>query len=278
YILGGLAVISVFLMLMATSVNPHFPYEYGNPIRDFAMPAFFRGDLAYNKDAYFGGGPIAGDSVAFNLGKLAGLPGVLQLLPLAAVWIAGALALIHELDLWPANPRRRLASASIALMIFALFMPPFTGLAERASDPAPAHGLLGRYYEGLHPSKFPPHIVRVDPLIDFNDISGLGALPFPSCVEWDGTVLIFRPGIYEFSIEADDSGWLTIDGRKVIADPGDRYRPQASGRIYLAQGRHRIQAGERNAAGDASMRLFWKPPGGALEIMPSAVLMPAKNS
>ena len=90
WLIGALAVVSAFIMLAATATNPHFPYEYNNPVRDFAMQQFLRGDFATNRDAYFGGGMIVGDSTAFNLGKLAGLPGPLQLWPLAFLWIGGA--------------------------------------------------------------------------------------------------------------------------------------------------------------------------------------------
>ena len=89
YLFAVLALISLWLMLMATAVEQHLPYEYANPLRDFLWPAYLRGDLAYNKSTYFGGPPIVGDAVAFNLGKLIGLPGAVQLLPLLDVWLIG---------------------------------------------------------------------------------------------------------------------------------------------------------------------------------------------
>ena len=66
-VFAALAMISLWLMLMATAVEPHLPYEYANPFRDFLWPAYFRGDLAYNKSTYFGGPAIVDDTVAFNL-------------------------------------------------------------------------------------------------------------------------------------------------------------------------------------------------------------------
>ncbi len=74
WLLGAIGALSAAIMLMATSTNPHFPYEYDNPVRDFALQQFMRGDFATNRDAFFGGGMIVRDSVAFNLGKLVGLP------------------------------------------------------------------------------------------------------------------------------------------------------------------------------------------------------------
>ena len=71
---------------MATATNPHFPYEYDNPVRDFALQQFMRGDFATNRDAFFGGGMIVRDSVAFNLGKLLRTAG-----PVPTVAAGGAL-------------------------------------------------------------------------------------------------------------------------------------------------------------------------------------------
>jgi hypothetical protein len=260
-------------MLMATSVNPHFPYEYGNPVWDYAMPAYFRGDLAYNKDTYFGGGPIAGDSVAFNLGKLAGLPGAIQLAPIAGMWIIGAFVLLREFSGREPSRRRLLAEGGAALAIIALFIPPLSGALSGTRPPA-AHGLLGRYYEGLRPGSFPPHIVRVDAEIDFSNVAELGALPFPSTTIWTGWLQVARAGLYHFAVDADDTGWVTIDGQPVIADPGTVNRQHGEGSIYLKPGRHPIVVGERNLAGDAGIRLYWQPPEGEPQIVPDEALIP----
>ncbi len=74
FLMAGLAGLSTLYMLAAISTNPHFPYEYPNPVWQFALPHYFRGDFSFNRDTYFGGGNVFGDSVAFNLGKLMGLP------------------------------------------------------------------------------------------------------------------------------------------------------------------------------------------------------------
>jgi hypothetical protein len=118
-IFAFLALFSAFLMLMATTVEPHLPYEYEHPFRDFLWPAFIRGDLAYNKNSYFGGPPIAGDSVAFNLGKLIGLPSWMELWPLSAIWILAARQLLTRTNRTSdANPRLRNTGlmATIAMM------------------------------------------------------------------------------------------------------------------------------------------------------------------
>ncbi len=273
YIFGALAILSAFLMLMTTAVEPHLPYEYQNPLCDFVWPAYLRGDLAYNKSTYFGGGPIAGDSVAFNLGKLAGLPGALRLIPLAAIWLAAAVALLRDSDLWQ-TPRRRKAAAATALAIVALFAPPIVGASLHQPGHDEPHGLLGRYYEGLRPNRFPPHILRVDKEIAFDNIAELGALPSPSFVRWTGKLTAPTTGLYHFKITVDDAGWLNIDGHHVIEDPGEVSKPQDTGSIQLAAGAHSIEIGQRNIWGDASMHFLWQPPGGIEEVVPSRFLIP----
>jgi hypothetical protein len=278
-LLGALGLISAFMMIMATAIEPHLPYEYEHPFGDFLWPAYLRGDLAYNKSTYFAGGPIAGDSVAFNLGKLVGLPGWLQLWPLAALWIGAAIYLLRtpEPGSNPGHSRRSGLIVPAGIAVAVLFAPPTLGrLFQPRLDQA--QGLLGCYYEGLRPNgEFPPHIKRIDAQIDFDNIVQLGALPSPSAVIWRGKLNAPTAGHYLFMILVDDLGWLKIDGRTVIADPGDVEKARSSGEIDLAAGPHTIEVGERNIWGDASMHLQWQPPGGTLQPVPSGALTPDQS-
>jgi hypothetical protein len=274
WLMGALALISIFIMLMATATNPHFPYEYGNPVRDFALQQFLRGDFATNRDAYFGGGMIVGDSTAFNLGKLVGIPRPFQLWPLAMLWILCGFELADSLKIFPTQARARLGRGALALGIGAIFLVSLDGRVSRSLDLGRAHGLLGRYFVGEEPGITGPHLVRVDPDIDFHSVTELGAMPFPSVAVWTGYLIVPRAGLYYFNIDADDAGWLLIDNRVVIADPGQVNRPHAAGRAYLRAGAHRIQVAERNLAGDAAIELDWQPPGAQMELLPSAMLIP----
>ncbi len=84
-----------------------------------------------------------------------------------------------------------------------------------------------------------------------------------------------RPGDYEFSIDVDDSGWVTIDGAPVIRDPGLINKSHDSGTIHLTEGPHQIEVGERNVAGGSYLHLFWKIPGTTdPEIIPTESLIP----
>ena len=260
FILGALGAITAAIMLIATATNPHFPYEYDNPVIDFALQQFMRGDFATNRDAFFGGGMIVGDSVAFNLGKLVGLPGPFQLWPLATFWIFGTIDLSNTLELWGRGASRRHVQIAAALGICAIFL---LSMSQDILQPfalASRHGLLGRYYVGDNCDESPPHIIRVDRQIDFDDIAHMGAMPFPSCDRWTGELITPTAGTYEFTIDVDDSGWLTIDGIKVIRDPGEINKGHDSGRINLSAGRHRIEVGERNIGGGSSLHLTWKVP------------------
>ncbi|MHB8384118.1 MAG: PA14 domain-containing protein [Candidatus Binataceae bacterium] len=274
WLIGALAIVSVFMMLMATATNPHFPYEYSNPVRDFAMQQFMRGDFGTNRDAYFGGGMIVGDSTAFNLGKLAGLPRPLQLWPLAFLWIGGAFELTDALKTFSTRSRASLGRAALALGIAGMFLASLTGRIREPFDLTASHGLLGRYFVGGEPGITAPHIVRIDPLIDFDSVTALGAMPFPSVAIWTGEIVTPRTGTYRFSIDADDAGWLIVDDSVVIPDPGQVNQPHATGLTYLLAGRHEIQVAERNLAGDAAIKLYWTVPGEQTELVPSAVLIP----
>lgn len=274
YPLALLALVSAAFMLMTTAVDPHLPYEYDQPMRDFLWPAYLRGDLALNRDPFFGGLPVAGDSVAFNLGKLVGLPGVLQLLPLLAFWMTMGWRLVHRLHVW-AN--RRLPRFAFAAALIAMFAPPTLGALVARPDLSQASGLLGRYYEGLHPETFPPHIVRVDPKLDFNSITEMGSLPSPSCVLWSGQIYAPKNGLYYFDLQTpdtDDAVWLTIDGQPVVADPGSTTQVKRDGGTFLSAGWHRIELGDRHLWGGVELHLLWRPPGMVSELIPTSNLKP----
>ena len=132
----------------------------------------------------------------------------------------------------------------------------------------------GHVRRELAPDGFPPHIDRVDAELNLASVAEMGAMPAPSRVVWSGTLAAPVSGIYAFLVQADDSGWLTIDGRPIIPDPVLTERETASAICFLPKGPHHIEAGERNLGGDASMRLSWVPPHGFLQAIPSAALTP----
>jgi hypothetical protein len=92
-----LLAVSVFYMLLASATEPRVGYEFGNPARDLFAANWLEGRFSLNRGALFDveRGLLTGDSTAFNLGKLAGLPGAWQLAPLMLWWLAIGGALVY---------------------------------------------------------------------------------------------------------------------------------------------------------------------------------------
>jgi hypothetical protein len=95
-----LALVSAGIMLMATAVEPRASYNYGNPVVDLFFRNYAASNLALHYDGVFNAELLTPNSVAFNLGKLLGLPGPLQLLPLFVFWF------VLFSCLWSAATRR----------------------------------------------------------------------------------------------------------------------------------------------------------------------------
>lgn len=85
-----LAAVSIFFMLVATSVRPE---EYvAHPFRDLYFYAFLNGDLSLNHEATFQTNTVISSSYnAFNLGEVAGIKGQLSLVPLYIIWLIGGI-------------------------------------------------------------------------------------------------------------------------------------------------------------------------------------------
>jgi hypothetical protein len=118
-----LLALSVFYLLLATAVEPRVPYQWANPPRDLFLASWLDGRFALAQGQLFGAPRLlTADSVAFNLGKLAGLPGAWQLAPLLALWIAlgGRLAQAAAADDGASATAAR-SVVTLALAAFAAF-------------------------------------------------------------------------------------------------------------------------------------------------------------
>jgi hypothetical protein len=190
------------------------------------------------------------------------------------LWILGALEFLDTLGVSRKRALQWRAEVAVSIGIAAVFLLPFSGAIAYPLGLRSDSGLLGRYFVGEQPGTTAPHIVRIDRELSFDNIAQMGAMPFPSVVIWAGRLIVPQRGIYRFVIDADDAGWMAIDGRVVIPDPGPVNRPHAEGGISLAAGIHRIEVGERNIGGDSSIHVYWQRPGQMAEIIPSADLIP----
>jgi PA14 domain len=140
-------------------------------------------------------------------------------------------------------------------------------------------GLAARYYVDVptdrdHPEKGPhwgPTMLsfsRVDPFILFDwsvaPISGWYS------VEWDGFLKAPSSGEYQFEMVSNSYGLLEIDGKKVaerlFLPPGDDSR---LGKVRLSAGRHRIRLRYFEARNYSRFELWWTPPKGGKEVIPS---------
>ena len=90
---------AVTLVAVSTTAQP--PSSFKAPVSELLWPAFIDGDLSLNHQSFVHGSALPDrlrgrtePHYAWNLGELAGLRGLLSLLPLLAVWIGAAL-------LWP---------------------------------------------------------------------------------------------------------------------------------------------------------------------------------
>jgi tetratricopeptide (TPR) repeat protein len=88
--------------------------------------------------------------------------------------------------------------------------------------------------------------------------------PEPFLSEYRGTLRITRPGLYRFFTSSQDASFLLIDGREVVAAPGE-HGPvgdaRFAGTITLSSGPHAFQYVHAAAGPDACMVAAWQPPG-----------------
>ncbi len=88
----------VAVTVVAVSTTPQPPSSYRAPMRQLLWPAFRDGDLSLNHQTFVHGAASPDQMrgrqmphAAWNLGELAGLPGLASLLPLAFLWLAALL-------------------------------------------------------------------------------------------------------------------------------------------------------------------------------------------
>lgn len=91
WLIGILVAAGALLTTMAVSTTIMVPEDVESPITDVIVPSFFRAALAQNRQSFLQYGdahPAEGLLGAWNIGQLAGLPGLWSLLPLLVVWIS----------------------------------------------------------------------------------------------------------------------------------------------------------------------------------------------
>lgn len=85
-----LALVSIALTLMVVSTTSELAMQDSCPIMHSTWPAFWSGQMALNHDSMLTAAEAGSGYGAFNLGEMLGLRGLASLIPLLAMWIAGA--------------------------------------------------------------------------------------------------------------------------------------------------------------------------------------------
>ena len=91
-VLMGIALCGVFVTLMVVSTTSQLSMQDSCPLLHAVWPAFWSGQMALNRDSMLTVAEAGSNEKygAFNLGQLLGLRGLASLLPLFAIWGAGA--------------------------------------------------------------------------------------------------------------------------------------------------------------------------------------------
>jgi len=261
---GALALLvpaSIFCMLIATAVEPRLPYEYGNPLKEFLWENYRAGRFALLDNGVFGNERTTVDSVAFNLGKLAGLPGAAQLVPLGLTWFVGWIALFA-----PSRRTERgfgvFGGASILAAASSLVMgaaPLF--LVPRDADPAGMrNGVYGSYYSRLlwSPDVFRPEFLNMSDderraarksfvysapaqSLQFQWNPGHPRMKGSFSAVYDACLDIRESGFYSFHMESDDGAALEIDHTIVVTAWGTHGAVPTAGGIVLSPGMHQLR-------------------------------------
>lgn len=137
--------------------------------------------------------------------------------------------------------------------------------------PGATNGLVGSYYTNPDWSGTPALIQRDLFILPNNP------LPEPFSILWKGKIAAPRSGTYRFGTRSDDGSFVTIDGQLVVDNGGVHGSEYGEGSIQLNEGFHDIEVRYFQMGGSREMQLWWAPPGGAQEIIPSQYLFPLEE-
>jgi len=131
-------------------------------------------------------------------------------------------------------------------------------------------GLVGYYYPNPQ-WQGPPALVQRDIFILPNN-----PLREPFGIIWRGKIAAPTSGRYVFATRSDDGSFVYIDGQLVVDNGGEHGAQERSGTINLSQGFHDVEVRYFQISGSREMQLWWQPPGGPREIIPSQYLIPTE--
>ena len=158
------------------------------------------------------------------------------------------------------------------ILLYFTYEVPYDDVKKYQDKPIKS-GLLGTYYRGIAWSG-KPVFTRVDPFILFNWTRDPVMGPFS--VKWTGRLKIDKTGEYMFQTSSNDHSDLTIDGKRVIDNPGFANGPEnVKGTVSLSAGYHSVVLRYYESIHYSKMQLWWRPPHqDDAEVVPSEVLIP----
>lgn len=144
------------------------------------------------------------------------------------------------------------------LPVAALYHNPFTG-----------HGLVGRFYAN---DSWSGELAfsRMDPTIAyyFHHVP----MPRPYTIEWRGRLEIPEGGLWALGTEALSATWLYLDGQEVLANTQINNYERVE--LDLSAGWHDITLRFLDAGDHSHVYLYWQPPEGERELIPTRYLYP----
>ncbi|HAJ36292.1 MAG TPA: hypothetical protein DCL15_11420 [Chloroflexi bacterium] len=139
--------------------------------------------------------------------------------------------------------------------------------------PRLAHGLLGRYFAN-GAWQAPEAFSRIDSR--FNRYIHVTPLPRPYTVEWTGKLAAPVAGRYRLGLESIDESELWIDEMPIVR--AEQPNILSEGEIALTAGLHDIRIRLADRTDHTHINVYWQPPGGSRQIIPSEALFPPQAS
>lgn len=239
WLLGGVVLASITVALVITAVMPQVPMLFGKPFSEFLFPYFLNGQLSVHRGGLVSAKLVTQDSIAYNWGKLLGLPGSWSLVPLYAIVLVLLAFILRE---WVrsgtmAGARARIVLALTGIYCAGLLLIPLNYQRAHALTPE-GQGATGTYYTERQ-CKGP--ILRTERSPDVNFVyDGEDLRPYPGgfCGLWRATLEVSEPGMYTFQL-VGAPGWLKLDGTEVIPYVPKQRKSQVE--IELSAGNHLLE-------------------------------------
>ena len=245
--IGILIAATMLLMLPVAAIDPRLPYEPREPFLDFYLPLYARALFAIYPWATFEDSTLFGSSGAFNLGRAAGMPGDLEIVPLSLIWAVAAFGLFPLDTRWNRGARNLFAALALMVGLYPALPRLTEGVLEAGVCQAISTGRLWPHFSDYalqeEPSESAVFLRAASPSIPFTnqaDIAGAGTLTSVATT-FSGR---FRPdvsGWYLFRLDTIGQAALYIDGLRRLATEGSgEFQEARAVQLYLRAAPHEL--------------------------------------